>query len=501
MGNTATPNATVVVAQASGHSNSRSSGSNSSSSSSFDPTAAGARSLQARQEPQRQGNQLELDAMAQSSRRATFAAFIGFGLASWIMTNASYIELGVFLRVLPEQYGIFAYSIFALQSANIYPLLYMLLNGREQRVRHATVIWVLLAVGIVTAMLMSVLWKETATVFGKPHSVAMLVLTHLGGLVSATSSVVFYPYVGTFPGMYTSALSTGEGLSGSMAAMLGLIQRPYDAEAMRFSVFVFYILCAGIMVISLASFAFLELHEWPRRARFLPDVGRAADDKATQRVDQACEVVPLVPERTIHDDDAMHTEEAGVSSTSSEFRVVAPYLVCQLLLAAFSFGVLPSVMPYVYKKYAPKDDVEAATSRYQTIASIVSLILDPVARLITSHVRVYRVRESTVVLLAVACTLLAFSLHKRPWLATDIDGYVLPLTLHISYLVFYAYTQTMIYLTLKRLSETASLIGVVHPHRVYQWSGFATQIGAFTGTMIVFPLVFFNESLFLRAST
>ncbi|KAJ0393024.1 hypothetical protein P43SY_012111 [Pythium insidiosum] len=456
MGNTATPNATVVVGQASGRSNSRSNSSSNSSSNSFDPTAAGARSLQARQEPlqqQRQGNQLELDAMAQSSRRATFAAFIGFGLASWIMTNASYIELGVFLRVLPEQYGIFAYSIFALQSANIYPLLYMLLNGREQRVRHATAIWVLLAIGIVTAMLMSVLWKETAMVFGKPHSVAMLVLTHLGGLVSATSSVVFYPYVGTFPGMYTSALSTGEGLSGSMAAMLGLIQRPYDAEAMRFSVFVFYILCAGIMVISLASFAFLELHEWPRRARFLPDVGRAADDKATQRVDQACEVVPLVPERTIHDDDAMHTEEAGVSSTSSEFRVVAPYLVCQLLLAAFS------------------------------------------------HVRVYRVRESTVVLLAVACTLLAFSLHNRPWLATDIDGYVLPLTLHISYLVFYAYTQTMIYLTLKRLSETASLIGVVHPHRVYQWSGFATQIGAFKGTMIVFPLVFFNESLFLRAST
>ncbi|GLD94756.1 hypothetical protein PINS_up003380 [Pythium insidiosum] len=464
------PNATVVgnsQSQSQSHSNSRGAGAGAGGVCLpvVDATAAAVgRPLSVRQELSQQSHrqqlqlELELDAMARSSRRATFAAFIGFGLASWIMTNASYIELGVFLRVLPEQYGIFAYSIFALQSANIYPLMYMLFNGREQRVRHATAIWVLLVIGVVAALLMSVLWKETAIVFGKSHSVAMLVLTHLGGLVSATSSVVFYPYVGTFPAMYTSALSTGEGLSGSMAALLGLIQRPYDAEAMRFSVFVFYLLCAGIMVVSLASFAFLELHEAPRRARFLPDVARpTAEDKTqrsgSQRLDQACEVVPLVPERSAHEDDAHVSSEAGgLPSPVSEFRVVAPYLACQLVLAAFSFGVLPSVMPYVYKKYAPKDEVEAATSRYQTIASIVSLILDPVARLITSHVRVYRVRESTVVLLVVACILLAFSLHKRPWLATNSDGFVLPLVMHISYLVFYAYTQTMIYLTLKRLS-------------------------------------------------
>jgi riboflavin transporter 2 len=73
----------------------------------------------------------------------------------------------------------------------------------------------------------------------------MLVLTHVGGLVSATSSVVFYPYVATFPPIYTSALSTGEGLSGSIAALLGIVQRPYDENAMRFSVTVFYLLCGA----------------------------------------------------------------------------------------------------------------------------------------------------------------------------------------------------------------------------------------------------------------
>lgn len=32
--------------------------------------------------------------------------------------------------------------------------------------------------------------------------------------------------------------------------------------------------------------------------------------------------------------------------------------------------------------------------------------------------------------------------------------------------------------------------------QVYQWSGFATQLGAFAGTAVIFPLVFFHESIF-----
>lgn len=156
-----------------------------------------------------------------------------------------------------------SYQIFALQSANVYPFLYMLLNARQQRVSQSSVIWFLLVLGFVVALLMSALWDKTSVVFGARHSVgrflssvaagpcsktpfgnaAMLVLTHLGGLVSATSSVVFYPYVATFPTLYTVALSTGEGLSGSLAGLLGIVQAPYDPSSMRFSVEVFYFIC------------------------------------------------------------------------------------------------------------------------------------------------------------------------------------------------------------------------------------------------------------------
>lgn len=63
------------------------------------------------------------------------------------------------------------FQIFALQSANVYPFLYMLLNARQQRVSQSSVIWFLLVLGFVVALLMSALWDKTSVVFGARHSV------------------------------------------------------------------------------------------------------------------------------------------------------------------------------------------------------------------------------------------------------------------------------------------------------------------------------------------
>lgn len=111
----------------------------------------------------------------------------------------TYVELGAFLRELPEEYSIYAYSvnlqpgrkswrpdfltkqnhqplqIFALESANVYPMLYMLINLRKQRVRPELVIWWLLLQGVVVAVLMSALWSYTTDVGGARHSVGAVV--------------------------------------------------------------------------------------------------------------------------------------------------------------------------------------------------------------------------------------------------------------------------------------------------------------------------------------
>ncbi|KAL4150211.1 hypothetical protein PRNP1_009615 [Phytophthora ramorum] len=452
----------------------------------------------------------------QRQRVVTFLAFVGFGLASWIMTNVTYVELGVFLRELPEHYSIYAYSILALESANIYPMLYMIFNARQQLLSQSTVIWWILVQGVVVAVLMSLLWDQTANVFGSRHSVAMLVLTHFGGMVSTTSSVVFYPFVANFPPLFTSALSTGEGLSGSLAALLGIVQDP--GGVLRYSVSTFYLICATIMSVSLAAFAYLQYHPWAQVVQASEEMEAATngsvqdqkqralelDERAAQEAEEdtllsrsSCGSCPSsTSASTVTIPAPTELESAEMMSGAAVFRQVWPLLACQWVLAAFSFGWLPSTMPYVYKKFAPADNTETMTARFQTTASIAALILSPLASVATTWVRLYYVQSMTLVLVVLASLLLSFSLTSRPILSDLKHGYLLPLLVHIFYLVGCAYTQTMLYLTLKRAGDVKHSTGFAR--RVYQWNGLATQLGAMSGTAIAFPLIFWCESLFIQ---
>ncbi|KAL4167937.1 hypothetical protein KRP22_011344 [Phytophthora ramorum] len=452
----------------------------------------------------------------QRQRVVTFLAFVGFGLASWIMTNVTYMELGVFLRELPEHYSIYAYSILALESANIYPMLYMIFNARQQLLSQSTVIWWILVQGVVVAVLMSLLWDQTANVFGSRHSVAMLVLTHFGGMVSTTSSVVFYPFVANFPPLFTSALSTGEGLSGSLAALLGIVQDP--GGVLRYSVSTFYLICATIMSVSLAAFAYLQYHPWAQVVQASEEMEAATngsvqdqkqralelDERAAQEAEEdtllsrsSCGSCPSsTSASTVTIPAPTELESAEMMSGAAVFRQVWPLLACQWVLAAFSFGWLPSTMPYVYKKFAPADNTETMTARFQTTASIAALILSPLASVATTWVRLYYVQSMTLVLVVLASLLLSFSLTSRPILSDLKHGYLLPLLVHIFYLVGCAYTQTMLYLTLKRAGDVKHSTGFAR--RVYQWNGLATQLGAMSGTAIAFPLIFWRESLFIQ---
>ncbi|KAG2887729.1 hypothetical protein PC115_g20256 [Phytophthora cactorum] len=445
----------------------------------------------------------------QRQRVATFAAFVGFGLASWIMTNVTYVELGVFLRELPEHYSIYAYSILALETANLYPMLYMLFNARQQLLSQSTVIWWILLQGLVVAVLMSLLWGQTSSVFGARHSVAMLLLTHFGGMVSTTSSVVFYPMVASFPPLFTSALATGEGLSGSLAALLCIVQDP--GGELRFSVSTFYLLCASIMCTSLVAFAFLQYHPWALAAKTLDEVSVVANGLIHNQKPQDCDIDVREAEEdtlltrspcgscpsstsastaTIESPNASQRSE--MTSSAAIFRQVWQLLACQWILAAFSFGWLPSTMPYVYKKYALTDDAETETARFQTTASIATLILSPLASVSTTWLRLYYVRSMTLALVILAALLLSFSLTSKPVVSSYDHGYLLPLLVHIVYLVGCAYTQTMLYLTLKRAGDIKHSTGFAR--RVYQWNGLATQLGAMSGTAIAFPLVFWRET-------
>lgn len=133
---------------------------------------------------------------------------------------------------------------------------------------------------------------------------------------------------------------------------------------------------AAIMVVSLGGFAFLQLHPMAQQARVEGDelhLKKHADEDAPLVV--CTSVAQSDNDDSSHDNDR-HARSAALSLQSTTtipeltrreiVRHVWQYLACQLILAAFSFGVLPSVMSYVYRKFAvrvPSGERDEVTKR------------------------------------------------------------------------------------------------------------------------------------------
>lgn len=96
------------------------------------------------------------------------------------------------------------------------------------------------------------------------------------------------------------------------------------------------------MVVSLGGFAFLQFHPWAQHAKAEGD-----DASMKKHVD---EEAPLV--QTSFDETSIRGGDLPELTRREIIRHVWQMLACQLILAAFSFGVIPSVMSYVYKKFA-----------------------------------------------------------------------------------------------------------------------------------------------------
>ncbi|CAK4335913.1 unnamed protein product [Aphanomyces euteiches] len=121
-----------------------------------------------------------------------YAAFIVFGLGSWIMTNCVFVETAALFQHVPERAAISAYLIVALQAANLFPTLYMIFNSEQQWFSIRSAIWVLLGLG-----------NHADGHVRADMPPALLGLVFFGGAVSATTTVVYYPFVSSFPPVFT----------------------------------------------------------------------------------------------------------------------------------------------------------------------------------------------------------------------------------------------------------------------------------------------------------
>ena len=309
-----------------------------------------------------------------------FVLVILFSLSSWIAVNGMWVEVPVFVEVLPEKWNLPSYLVIIIQIANISPLLYVISKVTSpQRVEPWPVIYVLFVVGAISCILSSEFWDYVSVVGDKQHSVALFVLTGFLAVVDCTSSVVYLPYMAQFRTKYMTAFYIGEGLSGFLPGIIGLLQYvgsesdctnqtviinhteegishqlEVENDSLQFSVSTFFMILFAMICIS--GIAFVILHHLPRcRKEHLQshefgaevsandedntDTGRILDDAVTESngggKTQNVYVSNLVGSR------ADNTEHHRLSHLQYIF-----VLAVMAWVATIQNGMIPSIQSY-----------------------------------------------------------------------------------------------------------------------------------------------------------
>jgi hypothetical protein len=195
-------------------------------------------------------------------RRYALIALIALvGVAPWLLVNALFAQLPIFIAQTPESFNIASYIVLLTQVGNgVAALFVVFLTHRgahwslQQRANVcARAICVILVLETTASAAIAFLW--TATLGG--HSVAILLATVCGGIAGCMSVILVYPFTAPLQPVATVAMSTGMGLNGFVTAILALIQAP--SQENRFDTTTFFLIITAVLVLSLCAFLFLWL--------------------------------------------------------------------------------------------------------------------------------------------------------------------------------------------------------------------------------------------------
>ena len=119
-------------------------------------------------------------------------------------------------------------------------------STRSTHTREKTLIWLILILGIGSSLGVGLGWD----VVYPPHvSLVLFGCIFTGGIVGSMSSILFYGFVSGYPSSYTSALAFGEGCSGIIAAVLGLLQDAGNPHELHFHIVTFFgLICTSEVV-------------------------------------------------------------------------------------------------------------------------------------------------------------------------------------------------------------------------------------------------------------
>lgn len=211
-----------------------------------------------------------------------------FGCGSWIAVNGMWVELPIMVQRLPEFWNLAAYLSVIIQIANIGPILYSVSYKLcRSLVNDTYVIHAMMAIGVVACFFLGFFWNHTTYFGGSKHSLALFFLLFFLAIVDCSSSVLFFPFMGSFKKKYLTSFLIGESLSGFIPSIVSLGQGAGSSECRntsevnkttnettyamkqvflppRFSVEVFFFFLSGMMIASWTAFVLLKYHTCTR---------------------------------------------------------------------------------------------------------------------------------------------------------------------------------------------------------------------------------------------
>lgn len=392
--------------------------------------------------------------------------FILFGLPSWVLVDGTWSILASLALVLPEGYTISSFLTIALTLGNVVPLAlgFALRNSNQQKVYQ--IVLFVLAAGIVTGILMSLLWNVSVQIGNCRYSIPLYVLFFIVGSCSAASNVTHFMFVSPFQSSCTTLLSTGMAIGSMIAGVLGLLQGMILWK-FGFSVSCFYGFLSSLYLVAIVCYYELNKHS----QNFIQS---SQSKEEMDEDDPSLEGFSLVV-NDIEADGSEYDDPYAQDNILSEYRF---YLALHFLNAFFGYGIVPSIISITCNRFSQREQI-------LLISTTIACCLDPLGRAATHFFRI-RSREgfllSSVVISSLGTVLFLLSLIPN---RTSFSGWLnaLPPILYITSNVTFGFANTCMFRHFKDIVPHCSI------HHAYRFCGIAQQAGALVGSLFVFTLV------------
>lgn len=426
------------------------------------------------------------------------ALAILFGISSWVEISGLSVELPLMVERLPEGWTLPSYIVVVTQLANIGPLIYTIARSYwHHKILEVPAVHITLGIAFTSCLLLSFLWDQTTLIGGRKHSTALIALCFCLAFVDCTSSVLYLPFMARFREIYVISCMIGEGMSGLLPSIMGLIQGvggnpecqnitvpindsvanetvhklvPYIPKPL-FSVEVYFIfLCVMIMV---SWIAFVLLNKLPRiqSERVSPLISSPPE---YDDVDDPMDAATLEENRAPYPSMNMHFTEWR---EYTRFDLVV-LLFIQTYVCVMQNGVLSSVQSFSCLPYG--------SVAYHLSVNL-SMISNPIACFIAVFLPSWSM--SSIVMWTVfssvwaAYILAAALLSPYPPLVDHTFGAVLIVFSWTVFVGSVSYVKACIAGILRRSGGNKALF----------WGGGVSQIGSFVGGVGTFVLVNFTD--------